>query len=61
MTLPELILVMAMLMGVLGGTLDTLDNFVRTNRTNERQNENQDRARQSICLLYTSPSPRDRS
>ena len=51
MSLPELIIAMAMLSGVLGATLDTLDNFVKTNKVNQRQNETQDRTRTTIDRL----------
>ena len=51
LTLPELIIAMAMLAGVLGATLDTLDNFVRTTKVNERQNDAQDRARFTMDRL----------
>ena len=50
-TLVELILTMAILMAVLGATLDTLDNFVGRTKVNERQNESQDKARFTMDRL----------
>jgi type II secretory pathway pseudopilin PulG len=44
-TLVELLLAMSILTVVLGATLDTLDRFVSTNSTNQKQNDAQDRAR----------------
>lgn len=50
-TLPELILAMAILMAILGATLNTLDSFVGRTKVNERQNEAQDRARFTMDRL----------